>query len=66
MQNWELGPEDAKQYSFDQLKSNKELAMKVLLFKVGLAADGRKRHNCRGKGSSSPITPTDCWKPRGL
>lgn len=34
IQNWELSPGDAKQYNFDQLKANKELAMKLLLAKV--------------------------------
>lgn len=49
IQNWELSPGDAKQYNFDQLKANKELAMKLLLAKVSKQNNIRKHRNYKDR-----------------
>ena len=49
IQNWELKAEDVKKYNSEQLKGNKELAMKLILGKVISYRDNRKRHNCKNR-----------------
>jgi hypothetical protein len=49
MQNWELEAEDAKKYGVEELRGNKELAMKIILGKVVSYRDSRRQHSFKNR-----------------